>query len=221
MHQEYPNVVRLQVHLENQQSVTWDQGAEPDMAEVLEQSADRDTTLTAYFKANRTIPTACQHLYQDFPAHFVWNKKKWKIRERGFAIGRMYYAHPTSGERFYLRMLLTAVRGATSFANLREFNGVQLASYREACLARGLLTDDNEWKQCLQEAGEMQTGRQLRDLFATILRDCAPSDPQLLWIEFREKICDDLSHDLRRRNIIPDPTEEQVCIFLTFDGRNH
>ncbi len=28
--------------------------------------------------------------------------KRWIMRKRGFAIGRMYYAHPTSSERYYL-----------------------------------------------------------------------------------------------------------------------
>jgi hypothetical protein len=38
--------------------------------------------------------------------------------KRSFAIGRMYYAHPTSGERYYLRMLLNYVKGATSYEHL-------------------------------------------------------------------------------------------------------
>src|SRR5882757_3748698 len=77
----------------------------------------KDTTLTGYFKANSKYPEARDVLYQDFPAKFVWDDKKhaWKPRQRGFAIGRMYYAHPNAGERFYLRTLLSAVKGATSF----------------------------------------------------------------------------------------------------------
>ena len=92
----------------------------------------------------------------------------------------MYYAHPTSGERFYLRLLLTCVRGATSFEDLYTFEGVHHPSFREACIARGLLEDDREWHQCLDEARHMQIGAQLRHLFVTILRDCTPANPREL-----------------------------------------
>ncbi|KAF6752735.1 hypothetical protein DFP72DRAFT_770842, partial [Ephemerocybe angulata] len=51
------------------------------------------------------------------------------------------------------------------------------ASYHHACLARGLLEDDGEWRQSMHEASEMGTGVQLRHLFVTILLFCVPSQP--------------------------------------------
>jgi hypothetical protein len=151
-------------------------------------------------------------LYQDFPSKFVYDKKahKWKPRQRGFAIGRMYYAQPTAGERFYLRLLLTAVKGPTSFENLCTFQNIVAPSFREACLARGLLENDQEWLQCLEEAKSMATGRQLRELFVTILRDCAPSDPANLWNTYWPHICDDLRYQLQHNNIRINPTDEDV-----------
>jgi hypothetical protein len=104
----------------------------------------------------------------------------------------MYYVHPSSGECFHLCTLLTSVKGATSFENLRHVNGVLHPTFHAACLAHGLLKDDNEWRQCLQEAAHMASGYQLRNLFVTILHDCSPSDPLALWMKFRVNICDDL-----------------------------
>ena len=75
----------------------------------------------------------------------------------------MFYAHPASGEQFYLRTLLTAVKGATSYEDLRTVNGVTHATFCEACIAHGLLADDNEWRLCLQDAGAMQSGHQLHN----------------------------------------------------------
>jgi hypothetical protein len=213
MHEESPNIIRLQVHLPNQQLITWNEDNTPNLQAMVQQQANRDTTLTGYFKANEEYPEARQLLYQDFPSKFVWKAetKKWQPRQRGFAIGRMYYAHPSSGERFYLRTLLNAVKGATSFEDLcRVDGGDPLPTFHQACLARGLLEDDNEWRQCLQEAAHMASGHQLRNLFVTILRDCSPSDPLALWLEFRVHICDDLRHALHSKNIVRDPTEEQV-----------
>ena len=82
--------------------------------------------------------------------------------------------NPT-GERFYLRMLLTIVKGPESYEELRAFGGVVYPTYKAACLARGLLEDDGEWDQCLKEAGDMQTGQQLRNLFAILLLECSLS----------------------------------------------
>ena len=62
----------------------------------------------------------------------------------------------------------------------------------------------------------MATGRQLRNLFATLLRDCGPSDPLSLWMDFCDKICDDLRHRLQTQNIRQNPTPEDTYDFGIF-----
>ncbi len=69
-----------------------------------------------------------------------------------FAIGRMYYAHSTLGERYYLRMLLNWVKGATSYEHLWTVDGIEHDTLKNACITMGLLADDNEWHQALEEA---------------------------------------------------------------------
>ena len=167
--------------------------------DVLERGATKDTALTAWFKINQSNPDARLTTYQNFPQNwvFVQNQKKWKPRDKGTAIGRMYFASPSSGERFYLRTLLTVTPGATSYAHLRTVDGVQYNTFKEACSALGLLEDDHEWRVCLGEAGDIQTGSALRMLFATILFHCDPNSPAVLWNQFKHKICDDLLHKLR------------------------
>jgi hypothetical protein len=66
MHQESPPIVRLQVHLEGEQMVTWDQNLAPNLQTVLQRNAAKDTKLTAYFKANIQYPEAREILYQHF-----------------------------------------------------------------------------------------------------------------------------------------------------------
>ncbi|KAJ3738005.1 hypothetical protein EV360DRAFT_27230, partial [Lentinula raphanica] len=56
----------------------------------------------------------------------------------------------------------------------------------------------------------MQTGSSLRSLFATILKECHPSQPNLLWRDFKQYICDDLEHYLQRERILEYPTQDQV-----------
>ena len=89
--------------------------------------------------------------------------------------------HPSEGEKYYLRILLTHVRGATSFNDLKTVNGHICGTFKEACIYLGLLQDDIEWNACLYEASQIKTGQQLRHLFATLLLFCQPTTPELLW----------------------------------------
>ena len=52
----------------------------------------------------------------------------------------------SSGARFYTQKLLLHTPGVESFDHLRIFEGVQYNSYKETCIARGLLLDDQDWK---------------------------------------------------------------------------
>ena len=124
MHAQSPTVYRLPVHLEDTQLVYFN--ADDDANDVLERGATSETPLTAWFKINQSNPQARDTTYQNFPKTWVYNPKTkaWKERRQNQAIGRMYFASPNSGERFYLRLLLTVVPGATSFANLRTVNDV-------------------------------------------------------------------------------------------------
>ena len=211
MHAEVPAVVRLQVHLPNGHYVVWNSDIQNTAQDALERVEHKKTTLMAFFKANEEYEEAHNLLYHEFPQFFVWleSSKKWKLRQRGMAIGRMHYIPPTAGERFYLRTLLTAVRGPQSFEELRTFEGTIYPTFHDACVARGLLEDDGEWNQCLEDASTMQTGKQLRSLFAVILRDCCPTQPVQLWEKFRNHICDDLKYALQRLGK-QNPTEEEI-----------
>ncbi|KAF8758703.1 Helitron helicase-like domain at N-terminus [Rhizoctonia solani] len=209
LHQEVPNIVRLQVHLPEQQSVSFCAG------QLIENviAAAKDTSLTAFFKLNahenqEVRRFANELVYQEIPNKFTWNKTTRKFSLRRFtqnngvvrfstgAIGRMYFVPPNSGERFYLRTLLTVVRGPTSFESLRTFEGQVFPTFKEACIAQGLLESDEEWARCLAEAAQYKTGRQLRRLFVVILTACHPMDPGQLWIQFCAQICDDLRYKL-------------------------
>jgi hypothetical protein len=115
IHEVVPNVIRLQVHLPNQHMVMFD--PRDDLGLVLNRGANQRTILTAYFQANADQgeigQEARKHTYQEFPQFFVFQRveKKWKLRQRGFALGRMYFIKPTAGEVYYLRVLLTVVKG--------------------------------------------------------------------------------------------------------------
>ena len=90
MHEESPSVMRLQVHLEGEDLITWNEDEAPDAQDVMDRATSHDSKLTAYFKANENHPDQANDLlYQDFPSKFVWNPKerKWTLRKKDFSIG--------------------------------------------------------------------------------------------------------------------------------------
>jgi hypothetical protein len=129
------------------------------------------------------LPVALTTLYPDYPKIVVWNKSKkaWHLRKRVVGwrgagrnnhltlgtMGRMYFVQPSENERYYLRVLLTHVAGATCFEDLRTTHRPHTPTIvvdptsKAACLARGLLQDDAEWDQCLLEAVDVQLPRSL------------------------------------------------------------
>ncbi len=71
-------IIRLPVHLENEQPVYFEAGRE---AEGLSKS--KDSRLIAYFKLNQTDPEAKNYLYHDIPVHYVWKGNAWQPRKKG------------------------------------------------------------------------------------------------------------------------------------------
>ncbi len=192
MHERFPTVERLQYHLPNQQMVLFRD--DDDVQEVATRSAISRTMLTEWFKTNQESEVARSLTFDQFPQQWVWNQKlkRWTLRKQGFAIGRMYYAHPTLGERYYLRMLLNCIKGATCYEHLRTVDGREHDTFKDACIAMGLLADDNEWHQALEEAGVWASGRQLRDMFASMLKFCEVTNPRQLWDAHWESLSDDI-----------------------------
>ncbi|XP_057465712.1 uncharacterized protein LOC130755327 [Actinidia eriantha] len=210
LHEEFPSIVRLALHLPGMHHVVFNETES--MNSIISRAGGKMSTLTGYFAYCASNEAARAFTYQEFPQHFVWQKTQqiWTPRQRGYAIGRMYFAAPNSGERFYLRLLLTIVKGPRSFECLRTINNVLHHSFKSACVAMGLLEDDEEWIQCLQEASIMNTGYQLRRLFCVILTQCCPLQLHVLWNQFSVHICDDLAHKIRTLFAITNPTEAQI-----------
>ena len=208
VHEEWPPVIHLGLHLPNEQPVFF--GADSTLTELQAKLDASHSTLMAFFDYNRDNTDGRQYLYQEFPVHFVYKKPRcqWHPRQKGTAIGRMYHCNPFVGERYYLRLLLTVVRGPQSFEHLRTVNGVEQPTFHGACLALGLLQDDNEWVDCFTEAVTFSSGTSLRTLFATALLHGSVLEPVQLWNRFRNHICDDLLHRMQLLDIVPTAMEQ-------------
>nr|GEZ62766.1 hypothetical protein [Tanacetum cinerariifolium] len=129
----FPNV-----HLPNKQFVTFEEDVV--LIDILEKERNKRSMLTAFFELNQTDTEARQHLYKDIPKFYTWNKstRKWNRRKQGKMRGRMGFANPAEGERFYLRVLLQHVKRPTGFDYLYTINDVLYITFRGAALERGL-----------------------------------------------------------------------------------
>ena len=129
-----PSVVRLPVHLKNNQMITYEEGQEHMM---IIPGVVKDTKLMAYFKRvlheqehppseeylgfdNQGVlyPTANDITYQDFPKFYAWKEGPcaWSRRvkpHKSRVVGRIFNVIPKGlqMDTFYLRLLLTKVSG--------------------------------------------------------------------------------------------------------------
>jgi hypothetical protein len=202
------------MHLKGHQTILFQEGT--DAATVLNRNPH--TTLTAWFAFNKTArehlnPSAPLHLalntlYHDFPHIATWKKKEkqWAFRTQTLSlvlVGRMYFVQPSEGERYFLRLLLHHVPGATSFKDLTCTNRhlqhpTQHASFKKTCQQHGLLKDDAEWAQCMEETTSMASASCLRALFVALQVFNVVTNPLALWERFNEDMAENFLYQARQ-----------------------
>lgn len=132
---------------------------------------DKLSKLEAFFILNMNDSNAHSYTYDQIPQFFVWDdsESKWKRRKRGMQLGRLAYTHHSSGEIWFMRMLLSKIKGPTSFEDLRTVNGMQFPIFKEACQEYGFLSDDKEWHEVLDQCARCGFPPQIRQLFVHII----------------------------------------------------
>uniref|UniRef100_A0ABD2WAL1 Helitron helicase-like domain-containing protein n=1 Tax=Trichogramma kaykai TaxID=54128 RepID=A0ABD2WAL1_9HYME len=193
-------VVRLPVHLPNQHNIILD-NSDDLTNDKLESALNQVTMLHDYFDLNKRDINARNILYTNIPEHYIFKeikingvkaKKQWVKREKRIkAIGRMYSVSPTQSELYHLRLLLLHKKGATSYKDLLTVNDIYHNTFTDACLALGLIEDDNEWHIAMNEAVHWMMPNSLRKLFVLILIHCNPIHPERLWDTFKQSLSED------------------------------
>lgn len=156
--------------------------------------------LSAFFENNKTDLFGQTLTYHEYPKHFSFNnQKKWVRRKKNLdTVGRMYAAFPTQGEKYYLRLLLSAVKGPSSFEGLKTVNNYCYSTFKEACFARGIIKHEQEWFNAMDEAIEIATPKVLRQLFCIIIVFCQPCDVKILWEKYSMHMGEDILYELQQ-----------------------
>ena len=191
------HVERLDIHLENEQQVYLAPTATRE--EIAAATANKSSKLMAFFKLNEDPQMAALNLrYIDLPEKFTWHSKEqiWKTRKNYFkTVGQIYSIAPQKHELFHLRLLLLKVRAPKSFQNLKTFEGITYNTFKQACIARGLIVDDQAYIDAMREAVSFKMPFQLRFMFAMLIVHCMPADCNALYELFKR----DLNEDLVRK----------------------
>ncbi|XP_076905921.1 uncharacterized protein LOC143561836 [Bidens hawaiensis] len=217
IHNRNPSVQLLAVHLEDMQNVTFREHTH--LQTVVRNPSFGKTTLTEWLRNNRTHTDGVNLTYIDYVSRYWWNEsgKGWIRRSdnKDPAIGRLIYVHPSSGELFYLRLLLCHQTGCRSFAEIRTVSGVTYATYRAACESLGLIGNDKEWLSTFVEASFWATSAELRSLFATMLLFCDITSPYVFWQQHWEKMSDDIRLRMHKESLQHDGTINE-CDLLQY-----
>jgi hypothetical protein len=96
-----------------------------------------------------------------------------------------------------LRLMLTVVKGPTTYDDIRKIGDVQFLTFREACFAMGFLDDDKEFIGAIREAFQWGSGYFLRRLFVIMLLSGAMSRPRHVWQNTVHWLSDGILRDQR------------------------
>ena len=130
--------------------------------------------------------------------------------------------NPVAGDVFYLRILLKNDhrRRKTSFKHMRTVsNGKVCETYKDVCRELGLLKDDQEWQQVLEESTGTKLCQQIRELFVVILIFCQPSNPLALFQEFWGTWTDDLKLKGQKMGVCLDEGQLKTMVLLDVEMR--
>ncbi|GKD72870.1 putative DNA helicase Pif1-like protein, partial [Tanacetum coccineum] len=197
IHYRFPAVERLPFHLPGQQQVVYE--ADDDISDAINKPSVASLKFLGWMECNKTNDLAKTLTYVEFPTKFVWKaeEKVWQERKRGYAIGRIHYVPPSIGEAYYLRVLLHKQKGPEDWDKIKEVNDIVHPTYRDACYAMGLLDDDREYIDAIEEANSWACGEYVRKVFERLLTSNTVSRPDHVWNETWRLMCDDIEYEQR------------------------
>ncbi|KAJ1519223.1 hypothetical protein ONE63_011170 [Megalurothrips usitatus] len=194
-----PTVECVPVHLDGQRIVSYRRGHE-------DEALAKDGKLEWYF--NRPAAEVFDNVkYADFYENYRVHTKKpvrarehdvWESvsggrfvtrRQRGECVVRLFWVSPHRGELYYLRLLLSNFP-CRSYADLYLLGGPDCKTFQEAACAMGLLDNEKEYSDALQEAHTFLLGNALRRMFVLLCNIGAPA--AVLWEQHRDILSEDL-----------------------------
>ena len=194
LHKEWPPVMRLHIHLPNEQSVIF---CPDDDSNDIQDACDNSTsTLLQWFELNKSDPAARCIRYTRIPEHYTWlaTDRVWQRRKEGretMSIGRTLSVSHRNQELFALRRLLDVVVGATDWADLLTVDGTIYSTFQAACGARGMLHEDADAIAAFQSVTATNCSLDaMRREFALLLLHRSCQNAVALFDMFADDLCE-------------------------------
>lgn len=199
IHHRSISVERLPFHLPNKKYISFKE--DESLESVCNRAKFRESKLEAFFSLCQNDEYARNITYPEVPEYYVWDSQGccWNKRKLGKQYGRLSITHHAAGEMWYLRMLLIRVKGPTCFQDLLKVNNRYYNTFEESCRALGLLKNDNEWHEALNENEHTASASQLRRLFVHIIVNCDVGDVFGLWDSHWRAMSDDILYNHRKK----------------------
>lgn len=89
-------------------------------------------------------------------------------------------------------MVINYVKAPTSYEDIYTVDGKLHSSFKDVCVARSLLENDEEWHESMKEASLWAIPDQLRNLFVMLLVHCEVTNPLKLWNSFLKYLSEDI-----------------------------
>ncbi|XP_048621802.1 uncharacterized protein LOC111206909 [Brassica napus] len=180
------NVLKQNVEIKkNEINVFFDCRGNDKLKDVVGRKLIENTMFLAWFKLNEVDAFARTLTYIQIPNYYTYSKsqKKWTRRKQGFSVGRINYAPRKQESAYFFRVLLNYVKGPTIFDDIKTYNGVVYEGYKEACYARGILDDDQEYIDDLVRRSYDSSAAVVRDLFVLMLLSDSLCQPEVVGIK--------------------------------------
>ena len=233
----YPSVIRVHAHLENENSALYPAEASaeeraaiasnttPDLMHYVERPTAACFSGLTCLTSN---PTLLPRKKKDDPCPSSAPAGKW-LDQHGNIVSarttervcRIHFESPAVGDLFYLRLLLHKIP-ARPFTELRTVQPdigppVLHLSFHDAARARGLITGDEEYSICMQEAIGFETGYFLRGLLITLILNGGPAPK--LWHHFQNDLIEDLRMSMTRAQAVSEALR-QIHLELQLHGKD-
>ncbi|GBN61555.1 hypothetical protein AVEN_27408-1 [Araneus ventricosus] len=189
--EKYHTVVRLAVHLTDQQAIVYQDGQEE---EAVARAATRQTPLTAWFELDKNYQDSPNYLYTDISHYYTFNKSAIKCQKRQKGgeqvIGRMPVVNIQDSERYYLRLLLLRKLGAVSFYDLKLLMELCAILFSRYDKYKDYLKESNIGTT-LNESIQTRALFQIRLFFASICGFGEVKGIPKLWFRYKDVLSED------------------------------